>query len=185
MAARFSIRTWRKNYQKTTPTKTRRQISTQIEQTLASGEGISTNNLISCLRNLSCFKGVIPQDYLDKIILESKMCFVVNVDFSTQPGSHWIAIHIEDLKCFIIDSLGLKFMKLEQGSKPLFRFISRLSKKLRIYKTSLIQNPISPFCGFYCILFLLSLSFTCFRDINSLFNTNLRSNDSLLLYLLK
>lgn len=185
MAPRDPKRSWRESYKKETPSKTRRQISAKVKQTLLSGEGLSTDCLIDCLEFLPDFKGVIPQDFLDKINVDEKMSFIVNIDFSTQPGSHWIGIYLDSKNCYVLDSLGLKLRKLHQGSKPLFRFISRLSNKLCIHFTSCIQNPDSPFCGLYCILFLISFSFTSFDHIRTLFTSDFRLNDFTVLDLLE
>ena len=185
MAPGSSKGSWRESYEKETPAKTRRKISLKVRQTLLSGEGLSTDCLIDCLSFLPHFKGVIPQDYLDKVSVESNMSFIVNVDFSTQPGSHWISIYLDSKNCFILDSLGLKLAKLKQGSKPLFRFISRISHRFNLYFTPPLQNFISPFCGLYCILFLISFQFTSFFKICALFTSNFRLNDSTVLYLLQ
>lgn len=54
-----------------------------------------------------CFIGCFPSDKLP-IPAEhrSPFCFIVNVDKSDEPGSHWFAVYVKRTAAFIFDSFG-------------------------------------------------------------------------------
>ena len=73
--------------------------------------------------------------------------YVVNLDTSQQPGSHWIAIKISKSKCKneYFDSYGL--------GPPTVRF-KRFMKYNYIYNSKRLQHSLSTTCAQWCIYYI-------------------------------
>ena len=141
-------------------------------------EGLRTSFLLKSLKNLPHFLGVIPQDYLPLLdIKHLPASFIINLDFSNQPGSHWIAINLLKDRLEIYDSLGLKYAK----DKPviILDFIRKFSSTHRIICTPILQNPTANTCGVYCIYFLLYRRFLSLKQCLSIFSSDLSLNDKI------
>ena len=76
----------------------------------------------------------------------SPLCFVVNHDVSTKPGSHWVAIFIAPKKCYYFNAYGggpnLHVRKYLKKHYPHFEI-----NKVRI------QGLLASTCGHYCVYF--------------------------------
>jgi hypothetical protein len=176
---------WTKNYKKTASSKTRYQIYEKIIETNKNKEGLKTDFLWKILSSLPNFIGVMSQDYLENLkILSFPVTFIINLDLSNQPGSHWLAFSITTDIIEIYDSLGMKseFWNL----KPLFllNFLKKFSISHKCYMTPQLQPNRSFTCGFYCIFFLLSRQFLTFEDSLSFFTSDYSLNDTVLTYFL-
>ena len=169
-------RAWKQDYKTTTPSKTRYRVRKEIEKIVKNKEGVTTSFLKQSLKHLPNFIGVFSIDQLFHLRLDEYACLIVNLDFSTQPGSHWVAIKFTPRKCFIIDSLGGALY-----SRELSHFIATHAHVRQIIRTPLLQEPTSNLCGFYCLFFLLFLQFTSFSSLCRLFSSNLSVNDNKLL----
>ena len=119
-------------------------------------------------------KGVFPADLIPKH-WEKPAALVFNTDIHTKPGTHWVAIYVnEHGEGIYFDSFGL----------PPFieHHIKRIRNNCRIYRWNnrQIQNYTSDVCGHYCVMFLHimcgSVDFVRFCDI---FTTDLHKNDVL------
>ena len=66
----------------------------------------------ACIRLLGReFKGVYPSDQIP-VLNELKKYAIINLDRSTEPGSHWVAIAYRDNKILVYDSFGRKTVKI-------------------------------------------------------------------------
>lgn len=94
------------------------------------------------------FQGVYASDTIPH--LSEKSAIVVNLDKSTQPGSHWVGF-------FIHENKTLEFFD-SYGNAPDFygdQFHSFLSKYPNLHWNSIaFQSPTSNVCGAYCIYFI-------------------------------
>ena len=176
MVSYSTKRTWKQHYEKTTPNKTRNRIRKEIQKITKTKEGVTTQFLQTSLNHLPNFIGVFSIDQILKLQLDLDDCFVVNLDFSTQPGSHWIAIKLSQDKCFVIDSLGGAL-----SSNYFKSFISKLSNGRKVIYSPALQQLKSNLCGFYCLFFLLYLEFATFSNLCKSFTSNLPLNDNKLL----
>jgi hypothetical protein len=128
------------------------------------------------LKNDKCFLGTFARDELPYQICPPAT-FIANTDKKADPGTHWVAIHIDDRgKGVYFDSFGLPPLKKE--------FVEYLDKHCFggwHYNDCALQNVNSLTCGKYCILFV---KFVCRKipvyDFFKLFNRNTNLNDVLI-----
>ena len=90
-------------------------------------------------------KGVFSSDTLPSYAQTGY--YVVNLDMSQQPGSHWIAIKISKSKCKneYFDSYGLG---------PLTVCFKRFMKYNYIYNFKRLQHSLSTTCAQWCIYYI-------------------------------
>lgn len=91
------------------------------------------------------FKGIYAKDTLP--ILQANTCTVVNSDDSTEPGSHWLAL-------FVNENKTLEFFD-SYGNSPDFYGLDTSHYLNVIWNTQMFQSPTSNVCGQYCVYFLL------------------------------
>ena len=134
------------------------------------------NSTLCSIRN---YHGVLSLDLLDKISFsEYPATFCVNLDYSYESGSHWLAIRVSVSSLEIFDSLGLHFSRYP---KPLVDFVSKYGK-LKCVKTSPVLQPISSvLCGYYVIYYIISRQKKSFKSCLSPFCSDLKLNDRVLL----
>ena len=117
------------------------------------------------------FCGIFPIDHLPKIKLTHDCSFIVNTDYSTGRGIHWVAIFAP--KNGIIeyfDPFGKKPVNEE-----IFEFI-KLNSPDYIFNKKQIQNLSSMKCGLFCIFYILTRS----RGISMIKSTEFFNNISYL-----
>ena len=174
-----------KSFKTETSTEVRNKIRSKITEIQHTKEGLNNTFLWDILGSESDFIGVIPQDYLSSLrIINFPATLVVNLDLSTQPGSHWIALSISKDTLEIYDSLALNKQYWQHHPKFLLAFINQFHKTHRILVTPMLQNPISNLCGFYCIYFIICRRVLSFSSCLSIFTSNLKVNDDVLINLL-
>lgn len=121
------------------------------------------------------FGGVYASNKLPRIIkCLTPQLFIINVDPSYKPGSHWICIALISngkKKSYYFDSYGLPPVKLE--------FVKFMKKRYQ-YSKKQLQHPFSTTCGQWCMFFAYKM---CkgrknFKTIFQKFSKNLRANDN-------
>ena len=126
--------------------------------------------IVKRLQRVSKFIGCFPSDSLP--ICDSYPCFyVINLDSSEKPGSHWIAVCENEKTLEVYDSLRLK-----SYPENIERFLSR-KKNIRIRK---VQSNTSYFCGLFACYFILMRQCHNFSDTLLPFSRNLKINDDIL-----
>ena len=182
MEARSTKWERKEKIEKESSRKIRTSIRGKIKEIKISKKGLTTDFLCYVMCGKPNFIGVIPQDYLENISIQSyPISLIVNFDNSNKPGSHWVGILITDKTLEIYDSLG--FNSKTWSTKPTFLldFIEKQSVKHTVYSTSALQPADSNLCGLYCIYFLLWRQFYPFSVCTSIFTDNLRLNEKILL----
>lgn len=93
---------------------------------------------------------ILPCDiFRSQSILTIDKSFIINIQISNLPGSHFVCVLIKRNKIFYFDSLAFPLInsyiatKLESLKKPIY------------HCTKPIQGANSVFCGLYCICFLI------------------------------
>lgn len=98
------------------------------------------------------FRGVYSSNTLPEKIYERPCALVVNTDEEHEPGSHWIAIYLDengDAEYF--DSYGLPPL-----SNYILDFLKIHSKQSHwTFNDRQLQHAITTMCGGYCIFFLM------------------------------
>jgi hypothetical protein len=138
---------------------------------------MNTGQLLKCVRsdptlNSQC-DGVYP---VNRIPTPEgyPVCVIVNLDPHNKPGSHWIAIHIDQ------EGFGVFFDSY--GRRPEKKQIkSYLQQNCRDWTTSgrAVQSPFSSTCGQYCVYFLYHrVRGRTVGDILGDFGEDLEENDT-------
>ena len=97
---------------------------------------------------------------------------VVNEDPSSKPGSHWVAIRIENQNAEYFDSYGRP-----PSVVNIVNFLNRNSKSWT-FNTKELQALGSSVCGHYCVWFLSQRARgKTMRDVQSQFSNNANLND--------
>ena len=112
----------------------------------------------------------------DEITKISKFpsCMIINTEPRTENGEHWLACYFDNNKnAFFFDSYGNKpsFYKLDE-------YLKKNSTKI-FYNCHKIQGFL-PYCGFYCIFYLLFIVRGKLNDFYKPFGKNLLFNDNLI-----
>ena len=180
MATSRTSRSWKKYYKKTKTGKIRTSIKFKIQEIKNSKEGLSSLFLEKCLTRVKNFIGVFPQDFLLHSQIYPPACFVVNLDVSSQPGSHWLAVYLDDSSVEVFDSLGLDPKTWTRKPTILLNFIKSKLKNRKLRISRKLQTDSSNFCGVFSLFFLFLRPFLTFRQISNFFTSDLKLNEKLL-----
>lgn len=135
---------------------------------------MDSQQIINCLKNVECFKGVYPRDCLPKNIKDTPAAFIVNTDSSDETGEHWVAIFIPKR------SIGEYFDPF--GLPPLhedFTFFLNNNCENWVYNSLPVQHHESKACGKFCIGFIKARNRRIsFSDFVSDFSVNLSRNEA-------
>jgi hypothetical protein len=120
-----------------------------IESSLKTKGSTTTSELTECCNLLlHDYIGTFPVDKIPKKMKNMQSC-IINLDDSTQPGSHWIALYRTGSRGTIVyDSFGRK------ASKILFKKAKELKKYINT-ESDAEQKKIEENCGQRCIAWLL------------------------------
>ena len=114
------------------------------------------------------FVGVFPKN---RIPLTTKFPanYIINLDNYGNPGTHWIAVHINYKYISIFCSFGNNYL----NDGYFLSFINYFSDKKIIYSNIQIQGISSFTCGLYCCLFILIKSRGySYHEFLNIFNHN-------------
>ena len=140
---------------------------------------MTTTQITDKLKNITNFIGVYPHDKLpifDKPI-NKKSSFVINLDDSDGPGTHWVAIYGNHY----FDSFGIA---PSTRIKSFMRKIFNLKPNDIHYLSHQIQKMDSNRCGYYCIYFIKQMNNgKTFNDIvlDDFNMTSLDKNENIIL----
>src|SRR6266849_6092448 len=93
------------------------------------------------------FKGVFMRDELKSST--DNECTVINIDHSSNEGTHWTCLFIENNVAYYFDSFGLE---------PPLEIKEYCRGTTRYYNSFRVQNVNEVICGHYCIYVLYGLS---------------------------
>ena len=139
---------------------------------------MNTQQILKCLQTDSILKaqcaGVFPLDLMPPSRGRPE-CMVVNLDPQNKPGSHWIAIYInQDGFGEFFDSYGRCPEK-----KEIKNYLKKNCKDWTVNE-KLLQSPLSSTCGQYCIYFLYHRVYGVpMHRIVEVFSSDLNKNDFL------
>ena len=113
--------------------------------------GVSSEYLAKLAMNcLDIQPEILPCDiFRSQAVLTNNKSFIINIQISNLPGSHFVGVLIKRNKILYFDSLAFPLInsyietKLEALKKPIY------------YCTKPIQGANSVFCGLYCLCFLI------------------------------
>lgn len=117
------------------------------------------------------FKGCVAKNELPNLF-NNPSCFILNTQPRNKNGEHWLAIYVDNNNhAYFFDSYGMppKYYNLDT-------YMIKNSKSYEWNKAR-IQGK-KPFCGYYCILFLLYISRNKLRLFFKKFTDNFINNDN-------
>ena len=94
------------------------------------------------------FKGVFMRDEMSKMVPQRDECMVINIDHSSNEGTHWTCLFIKKGVAYYFDPYGFE---------PTLE-VTKYCKQPRFYNTFQIQKMNEVICGHYCIYVLHRLS---------------------------
>ena len=154
-----------------------RQAATEIQE-IENQKGLTTLVLSQLLTRTRNFIGVYAEDELKYLKVTSFPSFLVcNIDKSSDPGSHWIALGIFRHTLEVFDSTGFKIFSWSRVPCHLLNFIHKLSLTRKVFVSNRLQSIKSTLCGFFCVLYILARNCITLHQIHSLFSKRLAQND--------
>ena len=146
-------------------------------------EKINSLFLSQCLNHVPNFLGTFAQNELQNIRhIHIPASLIVNIDYSDQPGSHWLAVHVSNEGVEIFDSLGFDSRFYTNSTNIIVQFIDKYSFNRHLATSPVLQPSSSTLCGLYCIYFILMRQFYSFQQCLSRFGSKLSRNDERLLH---
>lgn len=110
---------------------------------------LTTNSIFKYMKKDLFFGGVGPIDRLPTTLITKPRSFIINLDESYKPGSHWVAVYFPiNGPAYYFDSYG------RYPPDRIINFMERNSKYGWIYNIKKLQGDLSQLCGYYCIAFL-------------------------------
>lgn len=118
------------------------------------------------------FKGVFACNRLPGVFSLPAL-FIINLSPSSQPGSHWVSLHIDEKgTAFYFDSFGMP-----PRNTDILRFM-RLHSKRSVHNRKQLQHLSSIKCGrFVCVFVISMLRGNGFKSVADKFSNNLKIND--------
>jgi len=121
-------------------------------------DGLFDSEIEKIMKSVKGFKGVIPSDKVSTIDCTDKCSFIMNLDNSKEPGSHWVAVYIDldkDKEVDYYDSFG------RPPTASFVKDITTLVEKLKPphmlkFKVNTVvnQKATTGTCGFMAINFI-------------------------------
>jgi len=172
----------KKNSTKAKSRQSGRYFNQEYKKIKKTKEGLSTKFLNKTFKNMDNFIGVFPLDGLERLSISNlPVKFIINLDLSNKPGSHWIGIYITDKIIEIYDSLGFKNSNWGCNPKRIKHFLRKYRNTHHFFITPQLQSKQSFLCGFYCIYFFIFRKKLSFNTCLDTFSSNLTTNDKLVL----
>jgi len=129
---------------------------------------LSNIDIISKCKELRVenFKGVFMRDELKGNVVNGDECLIMNIDESSNDGTHWTCLFIKNKVCYYFDSYG--FPPPIEADQYCEKFTDRY------YNTFKIQRPDQVICGHYCIYVLdqLRKGFKFYDVLDELYRYN-------------
>ena len=113
------------------------------------------------------FKGVFMRDELNKSnAISSDECLILNIDESSNNGTHWTCLDIQNNVCYYFDLY--EFPPPQEVGQYCEKFTDKY------YNTFRIQKPDQVICGHYCIYVLnrLNNGFKFYDVLDELYRYN-------------
>ena len=110
-----------------------------------------STNINSLLSNEVGFLGCFALDCLPSYPTEFPKTMIINTDYKSGPGEHWVAVILLKNECMYFDSFGLGVVEYE-----ILEYLKCYYKSC-IRSNTCIQDIASTKCGAFCVAFILSV----------------------------
>lgn len=120
-----------------------------ILQKMKKAHPLSDNDIKFIMKDVPVFLGCFPKDKVKTIPKIKKGSFIVNLDDSSGPGTHWVCVNIDDKLKYneYYDSFGI------EPPKQVLTYLKNYKKPI-YYQTEQLQADNSILCGYYCCDYL-------------------------------
>ena len=129
-----SIKRFGKFYKKTKQRFDFKKIYDKAKEIEKTKKGISNYDLESLLLPVSKLFSIISDDQVEQIDIKTKRYYIVNLDISRGPGTHWIALGIFQETIEFFDPLGCEFLNWPNLPVGLLKFLFRASFEKKIVR---------------------------------------------------
>ena len=167
--------------QKAKTTRNFAQIYQKAKEVKNKQKGLTNYDLVSFLNCTPHFLGCFSDDEISKLVIKPPCFVIINLDISTRPGSHWLALGIFPNSIEVFDSLGFEIFSWPTLPHGLLKFLHKLSFRKRIKIIPRLQSKRSTLCGLFCVFYILLRSKFSLSTILGYFSSSLASNDSKLI----
>ena len=142
---------------------------------------LSSDDLLSMLKNCPNFLGVYAVDEIHNLCIHSYPAFfILNIMERKVVNGHWIALRVDKNDIEIFDSLGCAPENWGHYPLTLFTFLQTFSLSHTFIISPLIQSSYSHLCGYYCVYYILLRRYKNFGKLLKPFSRDLVENDLIL-----
>ena len=123
------------------------------------------------------FLGAFPYDQIPPKPDSEMFSLIINIDPSTLPGDHWTVLLYKGNRFYFFESYGRDFKDAtfpKLFSAKIKEYISNSRYK---YNTMWLQPLTTNTCGDFCVYFIEEMAKNTFKNVMSVFSTNLLKND--------
>ena len=124
----------------------------EIEKTK---KGITNYELETLLSPDSKLFSIICDDQVEQIDIKTEKYYIVNLDTSQGPGTHWIALGIFQETIEFFDPLGCELLNWPNLPIGLLKFLFEASFEKTIVRIERLQSNVSVQCGLYCLFYVM------------------------------
>ena len=153
------------------------QIYQKAKEIKTKHKGLTNCDLIKFLNCTPNFIGCFSDNEIAKLVLKPTCFAIVNLDVSSRPGSHWVALGIFPKRIEVFDPLGFDIFTWPTLPHGLLGFLHKISFKKKIEVIHRIQSKTSTLCGLFCVFYIMLRSKFSLSTILGYFSSSLASND--------
>ena len=147
----------------------------------AKTEPLTKNDLLNLIGQAQNFLGIFASDEINHLrLLKYPISLIINTDFSSEPGSHWIALHITKTHVEIFDSLGFQVESWSFYPRNLISFLKKFYFTHQYRISPVLQPPNTFTCGLFCYYFIVYRPSTTFNALIYPFSKTLINNNFIL-----
>ena len=161
------------------------QIYQKAKEVKIKQKGLTDCDLTSFLTCAAHFIGCYSDDEIAKLVLKPPCFLIVNLDLSTRPGSHWLALGIFPNIIEVFDPLGFDIFSWPTLPNGLLSFLHKMSFRKRVKVIPRLQSRKSTLCGLFCVFYIMLRSKFSLNTITGYFSSSLISNDRILIRFFK
>ena len=161
------------------------QIYQKAKEVKAKQKGLTDCDLNSFLKRAPHYLGCYSDDEIAKLVLKPPCYLIVNIDKSSQPGTHWIALGIFSNLIEVFDPLGFDIFSWPSLPHGLLSFLHKISFRKRVKVIPRVQSKKSTLCGLFCVFYIMLRSKFSLSSIIGYFSSALVSNDRILIRFFK
>ena len=161
------------------------QIYQKAKEVKIKQKGLTDCDLTSFLTCAPHFIGCYSDDEIAKLVLKPPCFLIVNLDLSTRPGSHWLALGIFPNIIEVFDPLGFDIFSWPTLPHGLLSFLHKMSFRKKVKVIPRLQSRKSTLCGLFCVFYIMLRSKFSLNTITGYFSSSLVSNDRILIRFFK